>query len=53
MWLKQVERWMSLWNFPQEKYVVVVANQMEGAAQAWISQVLQEIESGKRNPFDD
>ena len=53
MWLRQVERWMSLRNFPQEKYVAVVANQTEGAAQAWINQVLQDIETGKRNPFAD
>ena len=33
--------------------MAVVVNQMEGAAQAWINQVLQDIESGKRNPFDD
>ena len=25
---------------------------MEGATQAWINQVLQDIEVGKRNPFD-
>ena len=44
---------MVLWNYPLDKYVAVVANQMEGAAQAWIIQVLQDIEVGKRNPFDD
>ena len=36
-----------------DKYVAVVANQTEGAAQAWINQVMQDIEVGKRNPFDD
>ena len=36
-----------------DKYVMVAANQMEGAAQAWINQVLQDIEVGKRNPFND
>ena len=44
---------MVLRNYLVNKYVVVVANQTEGAAQAWINQVLQDIEVGKRNPFDD
>ena len=52
-WLTQMERWMVLRNYPVDKYVAVVANQTEGAAQAWINQVLQDIEVGKRNPFDD
>ena len=33
-WRTQMERWMVLWNYPVDKYVAVVANQMEGAAQA-------------------
>ena len=44
---------MSLRNYPEDKYVVVVANQTEGATQAWINQVLQEIEVGKRTRFAD
>ena len=42
-WLMQMEWWMVLWNYPMDKYMVVVANQMEGATQAWINQVLQDI----------
>ena len=44
---------MVLRNYPVDKYVVVVANQTEGAAHVWINHVLQDIEVGKRNPFDD
>ena len=44
---------MVLRNYPVDKYMAVVTNQTEGAAQAWINQVLQDIEVGKRNPFDD
>ena len=33
---------MLLQNYPMDKYVAVVANQMEGATQAWINQVLQD-----------
>lgn len=33
--------------------MVMVANQAEGAAQAWINHVLQDIQTGKRNPFTD
>ena len=51
-WLPQMERWMVLQNYPVDKYVAVVSNQMDEAAQAWIIQVLQDIEVGKRNPFD-
>ena len=52
-WLMQMERWMVLQNYPMDKYVFVVANQTAGATQAWINQVLQYIEVGKRDPFDD
>ena len=44
---------MVLWNYPMDKYVAVVVNHAEGAARAWINQVLQDIEVGKRNPFHD
>ena len=36
-WLTQMERWMVLQDYPVDKYVAVVANQTEGAAQAWIN----------------
>ena len=31
-WLTQMERWMVLRNYPMDKYMAMVANQMEGAA---------------------
>lgn len=40
---------MVLRNYPLDKYVVVVANQAEGVAQAWINQVLQDIEFGQED----
>ena len=36
-WLMQMERWMVIQNYPMDKYVAVVANQTEVAAQAWIN----------------
>lgn len=42
---------MVLQNYHVDKYVVVVANHTEGAAQAWINQMPQDIELGKKVPF--
>ena len=33
-WLTRMERWMVLWNYPVDRYVVVVVNETEGTAQA-------------------
>ena len=53
MWLWETRRWMGLMDYPQSKWIDIVATRTEGAAQSWLTHEQRVIERGTRAPWAD
>ena len=47
-WLREVSRWMRLMDYPQAKWIDIVATRTEGAAASWLSHEQIAMERGMR-----
>ena len=50
-WLREVSRWMRLMDYPQAKWIDIVATRTEGAAASWLSHEQIAMERGTRAPW--
>ena len=52
-WLREMGRWMRLMDYPQAKWIDIVATRTEGAAQSWLTHEQQVMERRTRVPWAD
>ena len=50
-WLREMSRWMRLMDYPQGKWIDIVATRTEGAAQSWLTHEQQAMERRMRVPW--
>ena len=49
-WLREMARWMSLMDYPQRKWIDIVATRTEGAANSWLTHEQTRWPGGHAHP---